>query len=71
VVSPDDIFKKGRGNAVSKTKGLISYWGVKTMGLPASEAASRLKITREAVRQNAQNRKACGGAEENPLILLS
>lgn len=68
-IDPKDIYRKGRGNAIAKAKGLLAYWSAEQLGISRKIVAERLGISQQAVSLSVQvGRQHC---LENSINLIS
>ena len=50
-VPESELFKKGRGNALSQGKALLCKWMVEDLGVKQTEVGRELKISQQAVKR--------------------
>jgi putative transposase len=68
-IGPGDLYRKGRGNAIAKAKGLLSYWSAEQLGISRKIVAQRLGVSQQAVSLSIQvGRQYC---LENSINLTS
>jgi putative transposase len=64
-----DLYRKGRGNAIAKAKGILSYWSAEQLGISRKILAQSLGVSQQAISLSIQvGRRYC---IENSINLTS
>jgi putative transposase len=67
-IKPEDLYRKGRNNGVSRAKNLIAYWAVKELGIPGRALSKHLLISSQAISKCVEKGKRISETESIKLL---